>query len=52
MPESSDQNDVTTRQERRDEKRKRRRDRIAQHGRSLVRIYKDTVLKRRKKSNK
>ena len=51
MPEGSEQNNATTRQERRAEKRKRRRDRMAQHGRSLVRIYKEAVLKRRKKGN-
>jgi hypothetical protein len=50
---SDGENDVkATRQERRAEKMRRRRERISQHGRSLVRIYKDSILKRRKKGTK
>ncbi len=43
------QNHTKTRQERRSEKLRRRRDRMTQHGRSLVRIYKNAMLKNRKK---
>ncbi|MFC2048217.1 hypothetical protein ACFLSK_02160 [Chloroflexota bacterium] len=35
-----------TRQERRERKLKKKRERIPQHGRSLVRIYKEAILKR------
>ena len=35
-----------TKQERREEKQKKKREKILQHGRSLVRVYKDAVLKR------
>jgi hypothetical protein len=38
-----------TRQERREEKKRKRRDRMLQHGRSLVRVYKDAILKRSKR---
>jgi hypothetical protein len=41
-----------TRQERREGKQQKRRDKILQHGRSLVRVYKDTVLKRAKQVRK
>lgn len=37
-----------TKQERREKKQQKRRDKIQQHGRSLVRVYKDAVLKRAK----
>ena len=41
-----------TKQERREKKQQKRREKIAQHGRSLVRVYKDVVLKRAKKGGK
>ena len=41
-----------TKQERREKKLQKRRDKIKQHGRSLVRVYKDTVLKRTKQAGK
>jgi len=37
-----------TKQERREKKQQKKRDKIKQHGRSLVRVYKDAVLKRAK----
>jgi hypothetical protein len=37
-----------TKQERREKKQQKKRDKIAQHGRSLVRVYKDAILKRAK----
>jgi hypothetical protein len=41
-----------TKQERREKKKQKRREKILQHGRSLVRIYKDAVLKRAKQLGK
>ena len=41
-----------TKQERREKKQQKRRDKIQQHGRSLVRVYKDAVLKRAKQVGK
>ena len=38
-----------TRQERRDARLRRRRERMLQHGRGLVRVYRDAVLKRARK---
>lgn len=40
-----------TRQERREKKKQKRHEKIQQHGRSLVRIYKDAMLKRKKHKN-
>ena len=49
-------NNVGTRQERREEKLRKKRERIPQHGRSLTRVYKEAILKRidylRKKKQK
>ncbi|MBM3155960.1 MAG: hypothetical protein FJ004_01585 [Chloroflexi bacterium] len=39
-----------TRQERREKKLQKKRSKILQHGRSIVRVYKDAVLKRAKQS--
>ena len=39
-------NQDETRQERRENRLKKKRERIPKHGRSLVRIYKDAILKR------
>jgi hypothetical protein len=41
-----------TKQERREKKQQKKREKILQHGRSLVRVYKDAVLKRAKKVRK
>ena len=38
--------DGETRQERREKRLKKNRERMLQHGRSLVRIYRDAILKR------
>ena len=35
-----------TRQERREERQRKSRRKVLQHGRSLVRVYKDAILKR------
>jgi hypothetical protein len=40
--------DEETRQERREKRLKKKRGQMLQHGRSLVRIYKDAILKRLK----
>lgn len=37
--------DEETRQERREKKLKKKRERMPQHGRSLVKIYKEAILK-------
>ncbi len=37
-----------TKQERREKKLQKKRDKIVQHGHSIVRVYKDAVLKRKK----
>ncbi|MDO8716613.1 MAG: hypothetical protein Q7J73_07400 [Dehalococcoidales bacterium] len=39
-------NHVDTRQERREEKLRKKREHIAQHGKSIGKIYKDAVEKR------
>ena len=44
--------DEDTRQERREKKLKRKRERMAQHGRNLAQVYKDAILKRIKKGRK
>jgi hypothetical protein len=41
-----------TKQERREKKQQKKREKIAQHGRSLVRVYKDAILKRVKRAGK
>ena len=38
--------DLKARQERREEKLKKERERMAKHGRSLAKVYMDAVLKR------
>jgi hypothetical protein len=38
--------DGETRQERREKRLKKKREQMLQHGRSLVRIYRDAILKR------
>ena len=41
-----------TKQERREKKQQKKREKILQHGHSLVRVYKDAVLKRAKQTDK
>jgi hypothetical protein len=41
-----------TKQERREKKQQKKREKILQHGRSLVRVYKDAILKRVKQARK
>ena len=41
--------EVETRQERREKKLQRKRERIAKHGKSLARIYMDAIMKRLKR---
>ncbi|MFC1958526.1 hypothetical protein ACFLV6_01205 [Chloroflexota bacterium] len=41
-----DNNHAETRQERREKKLKKKRERMAKHGRSLVTIYKEAILKK------
>ncbi len=43
---NNEQVDKETRQERREKRLKKKRERMPQHGRSLVKIYKDVILKR------
>jgi hypothetical protein len=38
--------DKKTRQERRENRQRKKRERIPQHGKSLARVYRDAVLKR------
>jgi len=38
--------EVETRQERREKKLQKKRERIAKHGKSLARIYMDAIMKR------
>ena len=42
-------NDAETRQERREQKLKKKRERMPQHGKNLARIYVDAILKRLKR---
>jgi len=42
-------NNVESRQERREKKLKKKRERLPQHGRSLARTYMDAILKRLKR---
>ena len=39
---------IETRQERREKKLKRKRERIPKHGKNLVKVYTDAILKRLK----
>ena len=43
------QQEIETKQERRERKLKKKRERLPQNGRSLARIYMDAVLKRLKR---
>ena len=48
MPDVESDNNSETRQERRERKLQKKKERIAQSGKSLVKIYRDAVLKRAK----
>ena len=39
-------NHIETKQERRDKKLKKKRERMAKHGKNLARVYMDAVMKR------
>jgi len=39
-------NEIETKQERREKKLKKKRERIPKHGKSLARVYMDAILKR------
>jgi len=41
-----------TKQERREEKLKKQRERMPQHGRTLGKVYRDAILKRMRKKSK
>jgi len=43
--------DIKIRQERRGKKLKKKRERIAKHGKNLAKIYMDAILKRLKRSS-
>ncbi|MFH1662535.1 MAG: hypothetical protein ABH934_01235 [Chloroflexota bacterium] len=43
---SNDDNNVETRQERREKKLKKKRERLPKHGKNLIKIYRDAILKR------
>ncbi|MFH1381349.1 MAG: hypothetical protein ABIH70_00450 [Chloroflexota bacterium] len=45
---NNEPSDLETRQERRAKKLRKKRERIPQHGKSLAKIYKNTVTKRAK----
>ncbi|MEE9520176.1 MAG: hypothetical protein V3V43_00395 [Dehalococcoidales bacterium] len=44
-----DNNQVDTRQERREKKLKKKRERMPKHGKNLARVYMDAILKRLKR---
>ena len=48
MADIDSDNQSETRQERRERKLRKKQERIQQHGRSLVKIYRDAVMKRLK----
>jgi len=43
-------NEAETKQERREKKLKKKRERIAKHGKSLAKVYMDAIMKRLKRS--
>jgi len=47
-----DDNGPVTRQERREEKLKKKKERISKHGKNLASVYKDAILKRLKGGRK
>ncbi len=42
------EDEVRTRQERREKKRRKQRERVEKHGKNLARVYMDAILKRLK----
>ncbi len=50
MPENNDE--LRTRQERREERLKKRREHMQKHGAGLAKVYRDAVTKRLKKKGK
>jgi len=47
---SEPENEPQTRQERREQKLKKKRERIPQHGKNLAKTYLDAIMKRLKKN--
>jgi hypothetical protein len=45
-------NEIETKQERREKKLKKKRERIPQHGKNLARVYMDAILKRLRRGKK
>jgi len=45
----SNKPDIETRQERREDKRRKKRARVEKHGKNLARVYMDAILKRLKR---
>jgi len=43
-------NEIETKQERREKKLQKKRERMAKHGKNLARIYMDAIMKRLKRS--
>ncbi len=43
---NNDDNNIETRQERRQKRAEKRRERLPKHGKNLVKIYRDAILKR------
>ena len=46
-----DLSEEKTRQERREERQRKRRQRMRQHGKGLARIYRDAILKRKRRNH-
>ena len=46
------QDEMNTRQERREKKLKKKRERMSKHGKSLARVYMDAIMKRLRRSKK
>ena len=44
--------ELKTRQERREKKLKKKRERMAKHGKNLARVYLDAIMKRLRRSRK
>lgn len=47
-----EENYEETRQERREKKLKKKKEQMKQHGKSLIKIYRDSVTKRQQKAEK
>jgi hypothetical protein len=43
-------NEIETKQERREKKLQRKRERMAKHGKNIARVYMDAIMKRLKRS--